>query len=309
MTTHSFDIEIAQQLGINAAILLRHIGYWVQKNKANGECFHDGYYWTYSSYTAFADIFPYLGLKQIRTALARLKDAGFIITGNYNTYGRKNVIWYALTAEGETLLYHSKTYLSCQNGSVTGDETESEPCQNGKQSLPKRQTIPVETASNPCQNDNVSCQNGTIPCQNDKPKNNMEKRYNNNYISVSEKDKETDKNKNKAYINLINEYAGDDDELRKLLFEWCENRKAKRAPLTEQAMRRNLQKLKAFANESGMSETEYLKEIVRLGWQSFFAIRPPASARQTQSPQQTGMITRSYSKEQLAELTTHFEDE
>ena len=43
--THNFDTEIATEYGINEAILLNNIYYWVEYNKANEKNFHDGYYW------------------------------------------------------------------------------------------------------------------------------------------------------------------------------------------------------------------------------------------------------------------------
>lgn len=101
---HMFDIEIAQKYGVNAAIILENIGYWVARNEANGENFHDGTYWTYNSRKAFCELFPYLTDRQIRTALQKLVDEGVIITGNYNDTAYDRTLWYALTDAGRHLL-------------------------------------------------------------------------------------------------------------------------------------------------------------------------------------------------------------
>ena len=93
---HSFDVEIAVEHGINAAILYANIAFWVAKNEANERHYHDGRYWTYSSLDAFAKLFPYLTVRQIRTALAKLIDAGLIVTGNYNEQPIDRTLWYAL---------------------------------------------------------------------------------------------------------------------------------------------------------------------------------------------------------------------
>lgn len=45
---HNFDINIAEKYGINAAIILQNMYYWIEKNRANEKHFHDGYYWTYN---------------------------------------------------------------------------------------------------------------------------------------------------------------------------------------------------------------------------------------------------------------------
>lgn len=63
-----------------------------------------------------------------------------------------------------------------------------------------------------------------------------------------------------------------DTELQELLLEWLEIRKKKRAPETEGAIRKNLDALPSLAQQSGMTMTEYMAEIVRRGWQAFYAI-------------------------------------
>lgn len=101
---HLFDVEIAEQYGVNAAILLENLGYWIVKNAANGEHFHDGHFWTYNSYNAFLELFPYMSKDQIRTALKKLIDDDVILTGDYNENPMNHSIWYALTEKGKNLL-------------------------------------------------------------------------------------------------------------------------------------------------------------------------------------------------------------
>lgn len=93
---HTFDVAIAAEHGVHAAVLFENIRYWIAKNKANGAHFHDGRYWTYSSYAAFAELFPYLTERQIKYALQKLRDAGMLITGNYNQQPFDRTMWYAL---------------------------------------------------------------------------------------------------------------------------------------------------------------------------------------------------------------------
>ena len=68
---HNFDTNIAEKYGINAAIILQNMYYWIEKNRANEKHFHDGYYWTYNSLKAFEELFPYMSTKQIRGALEK----------------------------------------------------------------------------------------------------------------------------------------------------------------------------------------------------------------------------------------------
>ena len=82
---------------------------------------------------------------------------------------------------------------------------------------------------------------------------------------------------------LIEKYATSDDgeswkypdapERVELLKEWLKVRKAKRAAMTDRAIELNLNKLDRLAAESQMSVVDYLKEVIRRGWQAFFVIK------------------------------------
>lgn len=95
MSRHSFEPEIAEKVGINAAVIYQNIVWWCEKNAANERNIHDGRAWTYNSLAAFETLFPYLTGKQIRLALEKLKDSGFIVTGCFNKDPRDRTIWYA----------------------------------------------------------------------------------------------------------------------------------------------------------------------------------------------------------------------
>lgn len=101
---HSFDIDIATEYGIECAILLKNIYYWVEKNRANEKHFHNGNYWTYNSIKAFAELFPYISEKKVRTALKKLESSGLVITGNYNKLAYDRTTWYAITEKGKSIL-------------------------------------------------------------------------------------------------------------------------------------------------------------------------------------------------------------
>ncbi len=104
MATHQFDTEIAEIYGVNAAILLNNIAFWIQKNAANDANFFEGRYWTYNSVSAFSKLFPYLSKSQITTALKKLESEGIIQTGNFNQSAYDRTTWYAITDKGKQLL-------------------------------------------------------------------------------------------------------------------------------------------------------------------------------------------------------------
>lgn len=132
MRKHVFDIDVAQIVGVNAAILLENIAHWIEHNRANEDkkSFHDGRYWTYNSMKAFSELFPYLKPNAVRTALKKLKEADLIIVGNYNKLAYDRTQWYALTEKAEALLgIHTSICKKSQmdseentNGFATNDE-------------------------------------------------------------------------------------------------------------------------------------------------------------------------------------------
>lgn len=75
----------------------------------------------------------------------------------------------------------------------------------------------------------------------------------------------------------IEEYT-QDAELRELLFEWLDNRKKQRAPETKGAIGQNLDKLAGMAAQSNLSLQDYMREVVRKGWQAFYPIRDAQQA-------------------------------
>ena len=102
---HIFDIEIAEQYGINAAILLENIGFWTAQSEANEINFHDGSYWTFNSCRALQELFPYMSKRQIHSALEKLINDGLIVTGNFNKVAYDRTLWYTLTQKGKSILH------------------------------------------------------------------------------------------------------------------------------------------------------------------------------------------------------------
>ena len=109
---HSFDVEVATKYGMVEAILLNHICFWLTKNKANNVHAHDGRYWTYGTMKAFAELYPYLTVNQVRRALENLKKKGLIIDAEYNTKPFDRTKWYSLSdaamAEMDVFFYTSE---------------------------------------------------------------------------------------------------------------------------------------------------------------------------------------------------------
>ena len=101
---HSFNVELATKYGILETILLQHIYFWIEKNKANNKHFYDNKWWTYNSKKAFSELFPYATERKIQLALDKLINAGLLECGNYNKTTFDKTKWYSITQNGYSIL-------------------------------------------------------------------------------------------------------------------------------------------------------------------------------------------------------------
>ena len=126
---HSFDINVAKKYGIQAAVLLKNIYFWIEKNRANEMNFYDGYYWTYNSKKAFSELFPYMTERQIDYTLKKLIEEEILVTGNYNKMAYDRTLWYAITKKGYSILQN------CEMGTtklLNGNNENVEPIPDNK---------------------------------------------------------------------------------------------------------------------------------------------------------------------------------
>ena len=118
-------------------------------------------------------------------------------------------------------------------------------------------------------------------------------------------DKIADKEERKrhSFDAIINAYT-DNPSTRELLGEWLQNRKAKRAAMTDNAIKRNIDKLDEYARESRMSVDDYLSEVVRRGWTAFYPIKnyqPSAWNRSQANQDANAALIARYASEEAAE--------
>lgn len=144
LRVHHFTLSVACEYGVNEAVILQNIYYWVDKNAANRRHFHDGRYWTYNSADAFAEIFPYFTKNQIQYTLKKLREHGLILVGNYNKQAFDRTKWYALTDKAYELFGQvnpaNRTFLDGSgnnpNSILENPEMEDGIIQNGVRDFP-----------------------------------------------------------------------------------------------------------------------------------------------------------------------------
>jgi hypothetical protein len=134
--THSFIVEEAKTYGVEPAILLNNLRFWLEKNRANKKHIHDGYVWTYNSGEAFAELFPYMKRRTISMNLKSLCDAGILKSACYNSAKYDRTLWYTIIAEFATeSLEKPRTSITAplaKNGASIGENCQSigENCQS-----------------------------------------------------------------------------------------------------------------------------------------------------------------------------------
>lgn len=77
--------------------------------------------------------------------------------------------------------------------------------------------------------------------------------------------------KAKSFDDILDAYTSD-PTTKELLGAWLQNRKAKRSAMTGRAIQGNIDKLDECAQASHMNVNDYLNEVIRRGWGSFFPI-------------------------------------
>ena len=96
---HYYYIEMANYYGVEEAIMLNHLIYWIATNSANRNNNIENRHWTYSTIEDFKKYFPYWTTSQIRRILKNLAFQEIIIKGNHNKCTYDRTIWYALNDE------------------------------------------------------------------------------------------------------------------------------------------------------------------------------------------------------------------
>ena len=127
---HSFYIEEAELHGVEKAIILYNLRFWLEKNRANDKNLHDGYYWTYNSAKAFALLFPYFTASKIHRLLKQMEDDGLVIAGNYNKVAYDRTKWYSLP-EFSVSDIDADHFAEMKNGDCKNGECDFAEMKNG----------------------------------------------------------------------------------------------------------------------------------------------------------------------------------
>lgn len=156
---HSFNIELAQLVGVEKALLLGRVWLYIDYHKRNGTNLRDDKFWMYDSSTALAEVYPYMTPQSIRRRMAELEKDGWLVSGNYNRKSNDLTKWYAL---GATFISWIKNEnLPAQNEQANNNNEileEIKPAQNERLHN-QAEIFPAQIEQTPAQNEQSIAQN------------------------------------------------------------------------------------------------------------------------------------------------------
>ena len=87
----------AKVLGLNEAIVVQQIHYWLEINRKAKKNFYDGRTWTYNTYDEWQEEnFDFWSTRTLKRIFTGLFDKGILLKGNYNTYKYDRTMWVSI---------------------------------------------------------------------------------------------------------------------------------------------------------------------------------------------------------------------
>lgn len=89
--------KMAAVLGINEALVLGMVDYWINKNKENGINYKNDRYWTFNTLKKWRERYFYFWSERtVQRIFESLEDKGLLIVGNFNKVGFDRTKWYSI---------------------------------------------------------------------------------------------------------------------------------------------------------------------------------------------------------------------
>lgn len=87
--------NLAKEIGLNEAILLQQIHFWMNKRKN----VINGVSWVYNTYDGWVSQFPFWSKSTVRRTINSLEKKNLLIPGNFNKLKIDNTKWYTINYE------------------------------------------------------------------------------------------------------------------------------------------------------------------------------------------------------------------
>lgn len=113
----------ANVLGLNEAIVVQQIHYWLNINKKAKINIYDDKVWTYNTYDVWQkENFTFWSVRTLKSIFKKLEDKGILIKGNYNKKKYDRTLWITLDynkLEELLLQYENNSVESVENVEIS----------------------------------------------------------------------------------------------------------------------------------------------------------------------------------------------
>lgn len=92
----SFDEGLAEEIGLNAAIIHEHLYDLCAEKARNNADYHDGAFWVRITQKELPGLFPYMAPNAVIRAMKKLTDGGYVLVGHYDE-DHNITNWYTAT--------------------------------------------------------------------------------------------------------------------------------------------------------------------------------------------------------------------
>lgn len=154
-----FRPEVAELYGVNEAIYLHSLSFWLDKNRSNRMHFHNGRYWSYDTHKAIAARFSFWTVRQIERIVASCEMQGAILVDNFNTDKTNRTKWYTLAGDAEKIYLPETVVSNPPDGGITGPQEIDGNLPDGE--MGKKDSAPFTQTGN-CIKETVT-RTGSIP--------------------------------------------------------------------------------------------------------------------------------------------------
>jgi len=143
---------LAKKIGLNEAIVIQQLHYWIKNNKKANRNFKDEKFWTYNSIRQWRENeFVFWSEKTIERILKSLENKELIEVGNYNKDKRDKTKWYTINYKKLNNIYYDECIQTeCLNGDRQNDRMDTD-----KMTEPLPESSTETTTENSINNNNT----------------------------------------------------------------------------------------------------------------------------------------------------------
>ena len=236
----TYDTDILDRVGANAATLYEYLRFWCGKSKN----VIDGRKWVYQRLKDFEEAFPTMSLSSIRRGLKKLEDEGLILTGNFNKVPYDRTKWYSAVEQKGSENVNKSKCSKRTNGSVQNEQIEVVKVNNSD--VFKMNKSDVFKMNTPI------------------PVNKQLTTVNEIYIGVEP-----------SFNEILNSYPviKDNEELKDTFLEFIKLRKKSKNPLTAKGLKLNINKAVDLGNNDPVKIRLVVEQTIANGWRGMFPLK------------------------------------